>query len=156
MVATGAFLLYIKFMENIELSLILEARLDHVAIAVRDIEATAQIFRLLGVEPTERETIAEQGVDLLMLPVGDTRLELLQPLDDDTPIGRFIAKLGEGLHHIALRVVDIESVLDRCRAEGIKSLGDKPRIGAGGHLIIFLDPRTTGGVMIELVQAIDR
>ncbi|MDP8228239.1 MAG: methylmalonyl-CoA epimerase [Candidatus Electryoneaceae bacterium] len=137
------------------LSFIMGTRLDHVAIAVRNIDAIVRIYRLLGVEPSERETIAEQGVELLMLPVGNTRLELLQPLDDDTPIGRFIAKRGEGLHHIALEVNDIESVLDRCRTEGVKSLMDKPRIGAGGSLIIFLDPRTTGGVLIELVQAID-
>lgn len=127
-------------------------RLDHIGIAVKDLVAAARIYRLLGIEPTRRETVANQEVELLVLPLGDTRLELLQPLVEDSPMGRFIARRGEGLHHIAVAVEDIREALRQCEEAGIKILDREPRLGAEGQLIAFLNPRATGGVLIELTQ----
>ncbi len=129
-----------------------EGRLEHIAIAVRDIDRAAQMYQLLGFELGEREIIEEQGVELLILSMEETRIELLQPLSDESPVGKFIAKRGEGLHHLAFEVDDIKEMLKQCLEFGIRSLSNEPRIGAGGNLILFLDPRTTGGVLIELVQ----
>jgi methylmalonyl-CoA epimerase len=129
-----------------------ERRLEHIAIAVKDINIASQTYLLLGFELGEREIIEEQGVELLILSTEDTRIELLQPLNDNSPVAKFIAKRGEGLHHLAFEVDDIHEMLKQCQDSGIRSIGKEPRIGAGGNLIIFLDPRTTGGVLIELVQ----
>jgi methylmalonyl-CoA/ethylmalonyl-CoA epimerase len=129
-----------------------EATLDHVGIAVRQIAETLKAYRLLGIEPGQREVVADQGVELQMLPVGITRLELLQPMNDDSPLSKFIQKRGEGLHHIALKVQNIEAVLESCKNNGIRLIDEKPRIGAGGSLIAFIHPASTGGVLIELVE----
>lgn len=137
------------------LSTIPGAVLDHIGIAVRDLEARVDLFKQLGLIPSDREVLAEQGVELVILPIGETRLELLCPLGDDTPVGKFISRRGEGLHHIALKVKDIQSTLDKYIQKGYRAIDDVPRIGAGGSLIAFLDPRSTGGVLIELTQSAD-
>ena len=128
------------------------ARLDHIGVAVRDLDRSSALFRALGLDQAGRETVAEQGVELLVLTAGETRIELLRPLSDETPVGRFIARHGEGLHHIALKVTDIREALRSCREAGIRPLDEEPRTGAEGRLIAFLDPGTTSGVLIELVQ----
>jgi len=128
------------------------ATLDHIGIAVKQIDETMKVYGLLGIEPGEREIVSDQGVELQMMPVGDVRLELLQPQSQDSPVGKFIEKYGEGLHHIALRVQNIAAVLERCRKEDIRLIDEKPRIGAGGSLIAFIHPASTGGVLVELVE----
>lgn len=129
-----------------------KVNLDHIGIAVCDLEKSLQIYRLLGITPSHREVIADQGVELLALPVGRSRIELLQPLSSDTPIGRFISRNGEGLHHIAIEVTDIAEILKNCIAHNIKLIDAEPRRGAEGCQIAFLHPKSTGGVLIELVQ----
>ncbi len=137
------------------LSSIPGAGLDHIGIAVRDLEASIELFKQLGLTPSNREVITEQGVELVILPVGETHLELLCPMGEDTPVGKFISHRGEGLHHIALKVKDIQSTLERYIQKGYRAIDEVPRIGAGGSLIAFLDPRSTGGVLIELTQSDD-
>ena len=127
--------------------------LDHIGIAVKQIDETVKAFRLLGVESGEREIVSDQGVELQMLPVGEARLELLQPLNQDSPVSKFIEKRGEGLHHIALKVQNIAEVLEHCRKDGIRLIDEKPRIGAGGYLVAFIHPTSTGGVLVELVES---
>ena len=127
-------------------------KLSHIGIAVSDLDAAAGLYRLLGIEALHREIIPDQGVELMVLPVGGTRIELLRPLSSDTPVARFIAKRGEGLHHIALEVDDIRAALDQCREAGMELLDAEPRIGAEGALIAFLNPKSTNGVLMELVQ----
>jgi len=129
-------------------------KLDHIGIAVSDLEAAIAVYKQLGLTPIEREIIADQGVEVVVLPAGETRLELVYPLDEDTPVGKFITKHGEGLHHLALEVKDINAALQICRRKGIIVIDQEPCLGAGGRLIAFLDPRSTGGVLIELIQKI--
>ena len=126
--------------------------LDHIGIAVKQIDETIRVYGLLGVKPGEREIVSDQCVELQMLPVGDVRLELLQPLSQDSPVSSFIEKRGEGLHHIALKVQNIAAVLERCKNDGIRLIDEKPRIGAGGSLIAFIHPASTGGVLVELIE----
>lgn len=127
--------------------------LDHVAIAVEDLDAAlAEYERLYGVTPQHREVVAEQGVEEAMLAVGGSYIQLLQPLTPDSPVGRFLAKNGEGLHHIALAVDDIEAALAHLRAEGASLIDQEPRIGGGGARIAFVHPRQTTGTLIELVE----
>ena len=131
---------------------IFRTRLDHIGIAVHDLDAATEVYRMVGVEPGQREIITDQGVEVQMLPVGDTRLELLQPRRDDSPIAVFLKKKGEGLHHIALKVENIKTVLSELKKRGIRLIDDEPRLGAAGHKIAFIHPKSTGGVLIELVD----
>ena len=128
------------------------AILDHIGIAVKQIEDALKTYKLLGIEPGHREVVSDQGVELQMLPVGEARLELLQPMNEDSPISKFIQKKGEGLHHIALKVPNIVAALKSCRDEGIRLIDDQPRLGAGGCMIAFVHPASTGGVLVELVE----
>ena len=126
--------------------------LDHIGIAVRSIDTAVEFYRMIGIEPGAREVITDQGVEVQMLPAGEARLELLQPIRDDSPISSFLTKRGEGLHHIALKVKDLKSVLSRLKSRGIRLIDEEPRFGAGGQRIAFVHPRSTGGVLIELVE----
>ncbi len=130
----------------------LNARLDHIGIAVRDLAAATAIFERLGLAKTEPETVEEQDIEVIMLPTGDARIELLRSISEDSPVAKFIEKRGEGIHHIALAVPDIRAVLKRCRDSGMTLIDAEPRLGAGGCLIAFLHPTSTGGVLIELIQ----
>jgi methylmalonyl-CoA/ethylmalonyl-CoA epimerase len=127
-------------------------RLDHIGIAVRSIDTAVEVYRLTGFETGMREIVADQGVEVQILPAGEAHLELIQPIRDDSPVVSFLEKRGEGLHHIALKVNDINGVLNRLKARGIRLIDEEPRIGAGGHRIAFVHPRSTGGVLIELVE----
>jgi len=127
--------------------------LDHVALAVRDLDAAlADYSRLFGAEPLYREVVTEQGVEEAMIAVGGSFVQLLQPLDGDTPVGRFIESRGEGLHHIALAVADIEAALAHLKAEGARLVDEEPRVGGRGVRIAFVHPEAFAGTLVELVE----
>jgi methylmalonyl-CoA/ethylmalonyl-CoA epimerase len=128
-------------------------KIDHLGIAVRSIEASLAFYRdALGLEVAGRETVEDQGAHVAMLPVGQSRIELLEPVSDDTVVGRFIARRGEGLHHICYEVDDIVSTIDQLQAQGVRVLDGYPRRGAEGRLVAFLHPASANGVLVELVQ----
>ncbi len=128
-------------------------KLDHIAIAVRDLEDALSFYTdVLGLTCVGRETVTEQGVHLAMLPIGEGRLELLEPLREDSPVGRFLMRRGEGLHHICFQVADLEGTLARLRAQGVRLIDQEPRCGAEGRKIAFLHPASAHGVLIELVE----
>ena len=127
--------------------------LDHIAIAVRDLDEAIERFgRLFGVEPTQRETVEPQGVEEAMIPAGGSQVQLLCPLAADTPVGRFLERRGEGLHHIAFGVPDIVAALAHLEGEGVELIDREPRIGGGGKRIAFVHPRAFAGTLIELVE----
>ena len=129
-----------------------EFSVDHFGIAVRSIDEAVSFWQdQLGMKVTERETVAQEQVNVAMLPAGDSRLELLEPTAADSPVGRFIDKRGPGLHHVALKVPDLNAAVDRMKAAGARLLNE-PRPGAGGHLYVFVHPASTGGVLLELIQ----
>ena len=127
--------------------------IDHVAIAVPSITAALPLFELLADavgSPIER--VEAQKVDVAFIGTGTTRIELLEPTAPDSTVQKFLDKRGSGLHHIAYRVADIEAALKRLKEAGMQLIDEKPRPGAGGHLVAFLHPRSTHGVLVELVQ----
>jgi len=125
---------------------------DHVGIAVHDLDAAIDSYReLFGVEPIRRETVEDQGVDEAMIPLGGSFVQLLAPLRDDTPVGRFLAARGEGLHHVAYAVADLPAALSHLEEHGADLIDRTPRVGGGGHQIAFVHPKTVGGTLIELV-----
>ena len=127
--------------------------IDHVAIAVNDLDASLAAFaRQYVVEPLTRETVAEQGVEEAMIAVGGSHVQLLEPLDEDSPVGRFLARNGEGLHHIAFAVADIEAALEHLRRVGARLVDEEPRIGGGGNRIAFVHPAALAGTLVELVE----
>ena len=127
--------------------------IDHVGIAVDDIEASLAVYRdLLGMPLVHRETVAEQGVDAALLDVGDGHIELLQPLGPDTAVGKFLAKRGPGLHHVAYRVDDIDQALTALAQSGARLIDERPRTGIRGSRVAFVHPGATGGVLTEIVQ----
>ena len=127
--------------------------IDHIAIAVGSMdEALATFERLYGLTPDHVEEIGSDKVSEAMLPIGDTHLQLLQATDDESPVAKFIEKRGQGLHHIAVRVDDIEATLAHLKAQGAELLDETPRIGGGGHRVAFVHPKTTHGILIELVE----
>lgn len=128
--------------------------IDHLGIAVRDLEAAVRRWTEgLGLAVTAVEEVPAERVRLAMLPVGESRVELLATTDPDGPIGRFVARHGEGLHHVAFRVADLEAAAHRAREAGLALVYDEIRTGAGGHRFVFLHPKSTGGVLVELVEA---
>lgn len=131
-------------------------KIDHLGIAVRSIEETLAFYRdAMGLEVTHRETVDDQGVHVAMLPVGESRVELLEPVGPDTPVGRFLDKRGPGLHHVCYQVADIHGALQSLRAAGVRLVDEVPRVGAGGHLVAFVHPSSTGGVLVELSQPLE-
>lgn len=127
--------------------------LDHVAIAVTSIDGALPVLQAVtGGESSRRERVDSQGVELVFLGSGPGKLELLQPLAPDSPVGRFLEKRGPGLHHIAYRVTDIRAALRDFADQGFELIDTEPRTGAMGHQVAFLHPHSTGGVLIELVQ----
>ncbi len=127
--------------------------IDHVAIVVSDLEAMLRLYvDTLGFTQSYRETVVEQGVEAVGLSGGETLIELLRPLDEDSPIARFRGDAATKLHHIAYRVSDIRSELARLKSDGVRLIDETPRRGAHGNTIAFLHPKSTGGVLIELCQ----
>lgn len=127
--------------------------IDHVAIAVSDIDAAIEAFnRSYQADPISREVVEEQGVEEAMIAIGGSHIQLIQPLDDDSPVGRFIARRGEGMHHVAFAVPDIEAALAHLKETGAKLVDESPRIGGGGNRIAFVHPAAFAGTLIELVE----
>lgn len=127
--------------------------LDHVAIAVHDLdEAIGRFSAQYGVNPLHREVVEEQGVEEAMLPVGGSFVQLLQPLEAGSPVGRFLERRGEGLHHIAFAVPDIEQALAHLAAQGVRLIDTEPRRGGRGARIAFVHPKDNSGTLIELVE----
>jgi len=127
--------------------------IDHVGIAVDDLDAALAIYRdVLGMPLVHRETVTEQGVDAALLDVGDGHIELLRPLEPDTAVGKFLAKRGPGLHHIAYRVADIEQTLGALTESGARLIDERPRTGIRNSKVAFVHPASTGGVLTEIVQ----
>jgi methylmalonyl-CoA epimerase len=128
-------------------------RLDHIAIAVRSLDEALQFYKdQFGLECLEIEEVTEQGVRVAKLDLGNTHLELLEPLSPDTPVGKFLQTRGPGLHHICVGVDDILSKLDCLKSAGTKLIDEQPKLGAGGARIAFVHPKSTGGVLLELSE----
>jgi methylmalonyl-CoA epimerase len=127
--------------------------IDHVGIAVEDLEASvAHYRRVLGVEPAHREHVEDQGVEEVLFPVGTSFIQLLGALGADTPVGRWLSSRGPGVHHVAYRVPDIADAMDHLRESGARLVDEAPRPGSRNTLIAFVHPRSMGGVLVELVQ----
>ncbi|HLX41922.1 MAG TPA: methylmalonyl-CoA epimerase [Bryobacteraceae bacterium] len=127
-------------------------RIDHLGIAVKSLDEALLFYRdQLGLEVSLRETVELEKVNVAMLPLGEPRIELLEPTAADSVIGKFLEKRGEGLHHVAIRVPDLNASVERLKASGARLLNE-PRAGAGGHLYVFVHPSSTGGVLLELIQ----
>ena len=127
-------------------------KIDHLGIAVSSIEEARAFYELLGLTVIQEETIEEEGVKTAMIPVGESRIELLEPISPDTTVGRFLSKRGPGLHHVALHVNDISAAYEDMKSRGLKLLSDDIQIGAGGHLYFFIHPSSAGGVLTEICQ----
>jgi methylmalonyl-CoA/ethylmalonyl-CoA epimerase len=129
-------------------------RIDHIGVAVEDLdEAIALYGERLGMPLQHRETVEEQGVEAVLLGVGESHVELLRPLGPDTAVGKFLARSGPGLHHVAYGTDDIESALESARGAGLRLIDERPRTGIRGSRVAFLHPKSTGGVLTELVEA---
>jgi methylmalonyl-CoA/ethylmalonyl-CoA epimerase len=129
------------------------ARIDHIGVAVDDLEAAIALHEdTYGMALVHREVMAAQGVEAVLLDVGENHVELLRPLDDDTPVGRFLASRGPGLHHVAYQVRDIEAVLAALREAGARLIDETPRTGIRNSRVAFVHPESSGGVLTEIVQ----
>lgn len=128
-------------------------RIDHIGVAVEDIDAAIELYRdSFEMELVHRETVSSQGVEAVLLDVGDGHVELLAPLGPDTPVGKYMAKNGAGLHHVAYAVDDIDAALGTIAANGVQLIDSEPRVGIRGSRVAFLHPRSTGGVLTEIVE----
>ena len=128
-------------------------RIDHVGVATDDLEAAIALYEdVLGMPVTHRETIESQGVEAVLLDVGEGHVELLRPLGAETPVGKYLAKKGPGLHHVAYAVADIDQTLSRLSEAGVELINSEPRRGIRDSRVAFLHPRATGGVLTEIVE----
>jgi len=128
-------------------------KIDHIGIATGGIAEVANFYReALGLKIEEIEEVADQKVRVAMLPIGESRIELLEPTTDDSPISKFLAKRGPGIHHVAIQVENIRESLRKMKEEGARLIDEEPRTGAGGCLVAFVHPSSTGGVLVELVE----
>ncbi len=128
-------------------------RIHHLGYAVEDVETASLFYKEnFGALPGEPEVIEEQGIVAMMFRVGESRIELVQPTCPDSPVGKFLARRGEGFHHVAYQVDDLEAVLTHLRSTGVELVDEKPRIGAGGTRMAFVHPKDTFGVLTELVE----
>lgn len=128
-------------------------RIDHIGIAVRSIEEAAKLYTDLGLAIEGTESVESQKVKVAFIPVGQSRIELLEPTAPDGPTAQFIEKKGEGIHHIALKVDDVAKALEELSAKGYQLIDKVPREGAGGHRIAFVHPKSTRGVLLELSES---
>jgi len=128
-------------------------KIHHIGIATNEIGVAAEIWGdLLGLKPDHTEEVAAQKVRVCMLPIGESRLELVEPMSQDSPISKFLEKRGGGIHHIAVSVENIRSALQNLKANGARLIDEEPRVGAGGCLVAFIHPSSTAGVLLELVE----
>ena len=131
-------------------------KVDHIGVAVENLDEALKLYQEgLGIQPSALEEVADQGVRIAFLPVGDTEIELLEPTSPDSPVARFLARRGEGLHHICLEVNDLEAALKRLKAQGIRLIDETPRDGGLGKRIAFVHPHGLHGVLLELSQRSD-
>jgi methylmalonyl-CoA epimerase len=128
-------------------------KLDHLGIAVTSLKSAKQIYEKLGLSVSEPEEVPAEKVRLVMIPVGQTRLELLEPTSDDSAIAKFIGKRGEGLHHVCLSVPDLTAVVQKLKSDGVRLISEEIKAGAGGHRYVFVHPSSAGGVLLELVES---
>ncbi len=128
-------------------------QIDHLGIAVKSLAGSRGLYEKLGCEISPEEVVEGEEVRLVMIPVGESRLELLEATSENSAIARFIAKHGEGLHHVSLRVSDLEQTVGRLKKDGVRLVSNEIKIGAGGHRYIFIHPASAGGVLLELVEA---
>ena len=126
--------------------------IDHLGIAVKSLAAAKGIYEKLGLSVSPEETVEQEKVRLVMVPVGESRLELLEPTSDDSTIAKFIAKRGEGLHHVCMRVPDLVATVARLKRDGVRLVSEEIKVGAGGHRYVFVHPASAGGVLLELVE----
>lgn len=128
-------------------------KVDHIGIATRQIDEALALWRdALGLQVDFTEEVTEQGVRVAMLPIGETHIELLEPLSENSPVGRFLEKRGPGIHHVAIQVTDIRATLAQLKEKGTRLIDETPRTGAGGCLVAFVHPSSANGVLLELVQ----
>jgi methylmalonyl-CoA/ethylmalonyl-CoA epimerase len=129
------------------------ARVDHIGVAVEDLDAAIALYeQSFEMDLVHREVVEQQGVEAVLLDVGENHVELLAPLGPDTPVGKFLAKRGPGLHHVAYQVSDIEATLGALRGAGIQLIDEQPRVGIRNSRVAFLHPKSSGGVLTEIVQ----
>jgi methylmalonyl-CoA/ethylmalonyl-CoA epimerase len=129
------------------------ARVDHIGVAVEDLDAAIALHEgTYDMQLVHREVVEEQGVEAVLLDVGEGHVELLRPLSEETPVGRFLAKRGPGLHHVAYQVADVQATLSALRERGLRLIDEEPRTGIRGSRVAFLHPSSSGGVLTEIVQ----
>jgi methylmalonyl-CoA/ethylmalonyl-CoA epimerase len=126
--------------------------IDHLGIAVKNLAAAKGLYELLGLRVVSEEVVEHEKVKVAMIPVGESRVELLEATSPDSPVGKFIAKRGEGIHHIALSVPDLSAAVEQLKKNGTRLISDEIKVGAGGHLYVFIHPSSAGGVLIELCE----
>jgi methylmalonyl-CoA/ethylmalonyl-CoA epimerase len=131
----------------------METKIQHLGVAVNSIDEALTFWRdALGLPLHDIETVEDQGVRVAMLPIGESRIELLEATGEQTPVGKFIAKRGPGVHHVCVEVADLAAKLEDLKSRGVRLIDEQPRIGAGGALVAFIHPASTGGVLVELTQ----
>src|SRR6266849_893333 len=128
-------------------------RIDHIGVAVKSLAAAKSIYEKLGLDVSAEEVVETEQVRLVMVPLGDSRLELLEPTAENSVIARFVAKRGEGLHHVSLQVPNLTAAGDRLKKDGVSVVQEEIKVGAGGPRYVFVDPSSAGGVLLELVEA---
>src|ERR1700685_539903 len=128
------------------------AKIDHIGIAVESLAAAKAIYEKLGLSVSPEETVPQEQVRVVMVPVGESRIELLEATAEGSTIAKFISKRGEGLHHVCLRVPDLPAAVARLKKDGVRLVSEEIKTGAGGHRYVFLHPSSTGGVLLELVE----
>jgi len=129
-------------------------QIDHLGIAVKSLTAAKSIYEKLGLSISPEETVEHEKVRVVMIPVGESRLELLEAISEESTIAKFIAKRGEGLHHISLRVPDLEATVAKLKTDGVRLVSNDIKTGAGGHRYVFIHPQSAGGVLLELVESV--
>ena len=127
--------------------------IDHLGIAVKSLAAAKSFYEKLGMTASAEETVEGEQVRVAMLPAGESRLELLEATSEDSAVAKFIAKRGEGLHHVCLRVPDLAAAVQRLKNDGVRLVSNEIKIGAGGHRYVFVHPSSAGGVLLELVES---
>ena len=127
--------------------------IDHLGIAVKSLAQAKAIYEKLGLSVSPEEVVEAEQVRLVMVPVGESRLELLEPTSENSVIAMFIAKRGEGLHHVSLRVPDLDAAVAKLKKDGVRLVSDEIKVGAGGHRYVFVHPSSASGVLLELVEA---
>ena len=130
--------------------------IDHLGIAVKSLDEARKFYELLGLEVASEEVVPHEKVKVAMINLGESRIELLEAISPDSVIAKFVAKRGEGLHHVALHVPDLAAAVEKLKASGARLMSDEIKIGAGGHRYVFVHPSSAGGVLLELVESSDQ